>query len=609
MASTDICSASSKGANVPSYRTFCLKPPLFYQCVSWGNVGSSLRASDWETVEKGDYQDPFQLDIDPVAEYNTQFFPRLCLEETPSVDMSGHDYGKEPDGEQNALNNDEIYNAAQAEFARELESFEWTCQYTYDLDENEQVADAEVADAAPDAMEQDEPELARPASIVRPTSVMSGAPSIVTSLPSAVSTTPSSTDDIPTIPSEPADSVMESLKDPEPELDREGAASPVSSKPPSVRTTASAKVSSRAPSIILPLVDDQPEAIAAPAVVNDIPDTTKPPALLPMSPSEGKVPPNLTVRLPSGPPSSGLSVSDVIAIGSTSQGSPNLLIRRHRQLPSIDKYPHARLSVELNGTFGALGDEDWEQLDAEAIPEMINGANAKGQSSAPNSFFARLRPRTTSRILSRTGRNASIRVPSGLRKAVTSDSDTSSERSPSKAARQPLFASRGIENTKKAFTRIKAFPPAKRNERNVSGGGVSGASSTSPSPVASIRGLGLPNSRSMTTGMRDTLQVDHATVRRGGSIKASGKRGSSRSAADLPSLFSRPKVRRAKMDDNSTGSGGGSTSTSVSASPSLVTLDEPIVLQVPSVAVNPAVPRVELTTTAPIVWELSLEGK
>lgn len=707
---------------------------------------------DWATVAKGDYQDPFQLEIDPVAEYNTQFFPRLCLEETPTVDMSGHDYGKDSENEQNALNNDEIYATLQKQFARELETFEWSCQGMYDLEEdsiddattqNEEPmdqADVEDVDGPIDdegsvsPMEEPTQEELLNSSLQEPAAepqdepmeeAITVSPSIDTVSDMRDVSTPDISHDTPSVPQEASQDDLERVETPEErqlsdlhaELDAiaeikdaesapqtpsavdevlpdavesvaaktpsirpesmarspsalgEAAPSPVPSKAaaakaPSVRSQASSSAATTAPSIATrpASVATRPSSIAtrpssiathppskasttgtkaasidtkvvSPPVSPKAPSVVLPPPSDPStspvhnmnqlpvptvevgaveemdaefamgpdaSPTSGQMP-----RLPSGPPLSGLSVSDMISIPSH-QGSQNLIIRRHRNLPSIDSYRHAaRLSVDLNGTFGQLGDEDWEQLDADAIPELPNGANESGRAS----LFARglgnmLGRRPTG---SRIRRSSTFMAPSSLRKpASTEASDTSSDRSPSKT-RQPLFATRGIENTRKAFTKIKAFPaPASRNESLR----PSAANSVSPSPVSSIRGMPPPplptgsgkSSRAVSgaraVSMRDNqnLSPDDATIRRSSMIAAltPGSKRSNIRSNDIQSLFSRPRNRRQRPVDRSGATSRSSIESSTTAESTSGTTSPPPALS--------SAPRVELNPTPPIAW-------
>lgn len=475
---------------------------------------------DWDTVDKGDYQDPHQLPIDPVAEYNTKFFPKLCLEETPTVDMSGHDYGKEDDGEQSALNNDEIYESAQRKFAKELEAFEWS----WDWEGGEEHVDhIEFVEAQREEEPEEVVEDARTVDHETTTSMDEE------TIAPAVADTSTVT------------GMQQRMESPAPSLravpsfTTRSLPSPTSERA-SVHLTPRSKAPSIAPSIALPpATEGSPDiTMVAPALPEiDI----EPLAEIPSLPSFDMcdVPPSgATLRIPSGPPSSGLSVSDIIAIPA-SVGVP-LIIRRHRQQPSIDSFSHAaRLSVDLNGTFGALGDEDWEQLDAEQIPELPNGT---GSTSLLRSIGA----------LGRRSSHALVRRrPHSTLRKITSGSESSLDGSYS-PPRRPL-AARGLENTKRAFGRIKL--PKEDTTPTIS----ARSSIRAPRPLD-------PN----------------ATLKRNSLVSALASKRTSR--GDLQGLF-RPKRKDSEPDDNHSRSS----------------------LSVSSSSVASSVPRVEFNRTPPIVWE------
>lgn len=160
------------------------------------------------------------------------------------------------------------------------------------------------------------------------------------------------------------------------------------------------------------------------------------------------------LNLPTGLPSSGLSVSDIMSVPSPGVSSTTRVVRRHKAMPSIDTTPASRLSVDLGGRITHLDDEDWEQLDsAEGIGSIPNMPHTPG-----GSFFSRVlkrRPSTLSR--------------SGLRRqAKTSDSSDSeyvspvngrpiaNTVSPKRNNSIALFGKGG--GPKKAFEKIKTFP-------------------------------------------------------------------------------------------------------------------------------------------------------
>ncbi|KAK1923484.1 kinase-like domain-containing protein, partial [Papiliotrema laurentii] len=79
---------------------------------------------DWETVRRGEYEDPYDLQLHPVSEYNTYYFPKLCLDEEPTVDMTSHDYAYH--GHAAGMADNVRYMLEQAKFKEELESFTWS---------------------------------------------------------------------------------------------------------------------------------------------------------------------------------------------------------------------------------------------------------------------------------------------------------------------------------------------------------------------------------------------------------------------------------------------------------------------------------------------------
>nr|ODN91161.1 AGC protein kinase [Cryptococcus depauperatus CBS 7841] len=99
---------------------------------------------DWPTVQRGEYQDPHGLHIHPTAEYNTRYFPKLCLEEEPSVDMSTHDvreYGS--GGKRTPMNDSALYKLECARYRKEIESFTWSRKEWDEASENESVSRTE----------------------------------------------------------------------------------------------------------------------------------------------------------------------------------------------------------------------------------------------------------------------------------------------------------------------------------------------------------------------------------------------------------------------------------------------------------------------------------
>lgn len=523
---------------------------------------------DWDTVEKGDYQDPSQLEIDPVAEYNTQFFPRLCLEETPTVDMSGHDYGKEPDDTKTALNSDEIYAKAQEQFREELKSFEWNCLWDeYESEYGEEEGEGEEAEEVEEVREEEVAEVAEAAEVREEENTADVHEDIHVDEAGDIE-----------MEQEETETLAEELKPP-------SVRSAPSIRAPSVKSTKTASL--RAPSIKTPSIKAPSVVLGSPrsprsSVAPSLPQSDIPP----VSPSDLGITTanvdNTTPRLPSGPPQSGLSVSDVISVPLRDSDSPNLIIRRHRPPTTADRFQN-RLSVEINGIIGQLGDEDWEQLDMEAdeIPEAVNGANESGQSSFLRGFLGR---RQGGRLVSMRQRSTSTRPSSALRKAVTSESDEASRKKPQ--------LSRGFESTKRALTRM-AFPPSKR----VGSNGSTYLWSNSPSPVASLRGTyASPVHPSGSASLR--ASVDDVAARSWASTLSPNGKRTARPDLSTPGFFSRSK-RRGKLDVNAGSSGSGS------ASASTTTLESTPPATVTTTTTD-GVPRLEVKASEPIVWDLPL---
>ena len=289
--------------------------------------------------------------------------------------------------------------------------------------------------------------------------------------------------------------------------------------------------------------------------------------------------------LPLGPPGSGLSTSDIVSIPSPDPNSPTRLIRRHTPgQPSIDTVANARLSVDLHGTISRLGDDDWEQLEASSIPSLPN--------AAPSAFFTR----GFNQVLRR---RPSTLVSSGLRRQ-TKNSDSSRESSPTK--HRPLFTVKSIENTKKAFR--KAFPirlkrdskskdkdhPAMPRVGNSTPDrpATAGPAAQSPSPTPT------PGPTPPRPSLAKRSQTDSRSVSASASAPptAGGATGS---------WFSTTRkigrsITRASKASKAYSSSSSDSGTNLAVSTGQLHLEPG------------GVPRVELTHTPPIVWELD-KGK
>ena len=199
------------------------------------------------------------------------------------------------------------------------------------------------------------------------------------------------------------------------------------------------------------------------------------------------------LRLPSGLPQSGLSVSDLISIPSPGLGSPNRIIRRHLDLPSVETAHHARLSVELHGTITQLGDEDWEELE-------VKDADHSAPNVPPSNFFSRVLKRRPSTIqsssLSRqlvssssssTSSPTKSRHPSGVfgtggvgGPKFHNSATTYAPGAKGVNSKEGKFGSRSLETTKRAFEKIRAFPILRKTS-----GLSNGEASSAPSPPKS----------------------------------------------------------------------------------------------------------------------------
>lgn len=418
-------------------------------------------------VTSGGYSDPDPLTLHPVPEYNLHYFPRLCLQETPTVDMTEHDSAR-PDFEDANPNrrtplNDELTYAMECRAAKEVfRGFEWS------RDQAETWQDEEHGYQDTSSDEDDEEGLVVP-------DEHGDGMTLNWSVSDQLGMEGSQELDLPPLPGLEAE-----------EFDSE----PVT-RPPSATSEESIapELDPRSPTPMIDSVVEEGLPLQSPAedVTPDVAqeiapessptiEVTSPPLspapslspepARPASPQAIKVPsprPKTKLRLPSGLPASGLSSSEIVSIPSPDPNSPSRLVRRHppgfghATKPSVDtvhtlhiaNHANHRLSVDLHGTISNLGDEDWEKLETDTgytnIPSISN--------AAPSAFFTRgfgtLRRRPSA-----------INTGGGYRRhknSTTSDS-ASGDSSPIKMIHRPIFNVKSIENTKKAFKTLKAFP-------------------------------------------------------------------------------------------------------------------------------------------------------
>ncbi|WRT69524.1 uncharacterized protein IL334_006511 [Kwoniella shivajii] len=475
---------------------------------------------DWDTVKKGEYKDPHGLHLHPVAEYNTRYFPKLCLEEDPSVDMSTHDIRGEDHYQKTPLNDNILYALEQAKYRKELADFAWSRDEDgYEtVEESELELEESVAGEEPEA-EEPEQGLAElglgsihdtvrvsvevlPAEVEGGPSTMeiermsncieemeeqkckneedltiianittavdqgvqaqAGSPLLQVEVqPDKVASAIDSANNVPLKPSGPTTSpegiVAQLLQTAEPKNMHQLAIADLQLETPDSSCLQQVEKIAQStlpepkalPSTPLPLQLPVSPKLSSQAIqTRPIPIPLRPKPVRQLSEEMAHL------NLPTGLPSSGLSVSDIVNVPSPNPGSVTRVLRRHPQLPSEDTIPIARLSVELHGVRTYIDDEDWEEL----IPDPIN-PNASEPNGGGYSFLGKVLRRRPSTL-----------VGSGLRRQ-TKNSDLSSTTktsnySPTKsnAIRPVLFSTQSIENTKKAFglsKKIKTFPKFK----------------------------------------------------------------------------------------------------------------------------------------------------
>jgi len=367
-----------------------------------------------------------------VHEYNTHYFPKLCLDEEPSVDMSGHEveyHGEDGLGKDSALTSNALYALEQAKYKKELASFAWSrWDAKGDANPNESASKssdvgssppADISVSSPEASQGSiaEPLVSETATLAKPPEAESSAAHPAVEAPGPLPPLPDSPRSAVT-----AEDVLQST--PHGLLTSPGSAPPVS-RPIAITAPARAPVQLSSPRPITAAFNPDGPLMKR-DVVHDI-------------------------NLPTGLPSSGLSVSDLVSIPSTDVDSPSRIVRRHKTLPSIDMTPMSRLSVELGGRIENLGDDDWEQLDsAEGIDSLPNGAP---HLTTGGSFI--------NRVLRR--RPSAVHL-SGLRRTIkSSDSSLSSispskSGSPTKKSPMPLFSRNGTKKALDKLDKLKVFP-------------------------------------------------------------------------------------------------------------------------------------------------------
>jgi hypothetical protein len=331
-------------------------------------------------------------------------------------------------------------------------------------------------------------------------------------------------------------------------------------------------------------------------------------AMAPSSPQAIKVPSprqKTKLRLPSGLPASGLSSSEIISIPSPDPNSPTRLVRRHpvgfdhTSKPSVDTVhtlhlANHRLSVDLHGTISNLGDEDWEKLETETghtnIPSLSN--------AAPVAFFTRgfgtLR-RRPSAINTGGGGGGGFRRQ---HKTSQSSNSQSGDSSPTKANRhRPIFNVKSIENTKKAFKTLKAFP--RMISRSKDHPGQTPIPTPTPTPT--------PTQTKSSAPSRVTTPTSPPAKNNGASVPntATASWFNTRRMG-LSKSFAKPKPGPARSTTPSSASTGSSSHTF--ANETNRTVRGNTGLKDRSTSQSQEVPRVELTHSPPVNWDLGSEG-
>ncbi|KAL7425009.1 hypothetical protein Q5752_000696 [Cryptotrichosporon argae] len=527
---------------------------------------------DWNTVRFGGYGDPHPLGLHPTDEYDTRYFPRLCLEETPTVDMTTHERRPMPPGHLSPLNDNGLYALAQAAARAELRNFEWSLCVGYDSDDDLQLGGVDLRKEPSDLS--DGTQLSEPDAALEEIR------------------TPESESADSTVPLVDIAQLVDTLGDRFRQaavIDQAGSDDDKPSVTPKVPSP-SVSIPATVTATPRPGVAELHDAIAAPPVSSAQASPPARPRPIPLvsrktEPIGHFIPqePDRERRLPSAAPAGGLSVSDVIAVQSSDSLSPNVIIRRQQQLGLVPSQHavQARLSVEHHGTVTSLEDEGWEELDVgDDMMHLPSAPNGGGHGAPPSSFLTR----GLGGVLMR--RRPSALGLSGLRRQQRS-SDSSRESSPTK-----LFSSRSIEHTRRALTtRLKAFP-----RRRVSASGdsasPSAAASAPPSmPVsasASASSIGTPDCRS-TSPIRPLL----------GRKTTADRPSRAPSAANIAALFS-----RSRHGSRTKAAGGERAASTASPRPAPATpRTKKAASEASLCGASDAPPRLELTQTPPLEWD------
>jgi hypothetical protein len=321
------------------------------------------------------------------------------------------------------------------------------------------------------------------------------------------------------------------------------------------------------------------------------------------------------IDLPTGLPSSGLSVSDFVAVsrtdgpaspGSISSGGSRFL-RRHRVLPSVDDAGiGSRLSVDLSHDGGGrrlvslLGDEDWEELDHTSSDKSY----PNGQTQSPpgySGFFGRV-----------LKRRPSTHMTSGLRRQTRASdssrsSDTAGQGSPTKtkpSAGIRLFGSKNpaIGGSKKSLSeKIKAIPKLRKPSE-----------AKDPSPIldkGEVEDQSISPRDRPPTARRHTETGLGWLEKKTPKAKHDGGHTPSRTNNGIKSSFKYGSMSVIPRTDGEA-SEGTTMRRSASENPALRNgKGARTVPSTPNPLANGKPPRVELNETPPIVWDLDRTAK
>ncbi|KAK4685391.1 hypothetical protein P7C73_g4760, partial [Tremellales sp. Uapishka_1] len=504
---------------------------------------------DWDIVRAGDYEDPHDLELHPVVEYNTRYFPRLCLDEAPSVDMSTHDKSVSY-RERTPMNDELLYVMSQSVHQDALEAYSWSREMNHvDRDANrdsyqeawmtESTVSSDFDPQEDQHMGEDDspidndgkavevavnsPETAQGV-VHSPIEDDNEAVEVAVNSPEAAQGVIHSPieDDSEAVevavnsPETAHGAIQDSQTDFLDDNDLGTPSSPPTAEADAFPTEAKVKeeivppieiVSKTAPAyplpapILIPSPMQPPSQVSLPSassgpepqwpteavawMMNQGPPSPVPPGAIwvPVVAEERPNPATARpisavrtspdVRLPSGLPAGGLSVSDLVSLPSTGSPKSSRIIARRNRLNSTDSLPLTRLSVEMHGRITNIDEEGWEAVDFnEIVGESPNGI----LNSPSASTSTRLFPRGLGQMIRR--KPSTMLKTSGLRRQIRSSSSNSNTASTASTSpikqgqppnnRPPLFSAKSFEATKKAFGKFRVV--SSKTSRKINSG-------------------------------------------------------------------------------------------------------------------------------------------